>query len=94
MKTEQMRELDAWIAENVFKYPSWNVFSPTSDPAASDALDDKILEKSGYRVNFTGAFFLMQTNDGKHTTSHADKKICRVLFAKKLFEKGNHENTK
>ncbi len=70
-------------------------FHPTTDPAASDALDDKILEwcfKNNKRI-------LVWKSDAENYciklvdeppfwfAIHSDKKICRAMFAKKLFEK-------
>lgn len=64
----------------------------TTDPAASDALDDKILEKldGGYAIfrRKNGSFHMTGNRNQKFIEAeHHDKKICRVLFAEKLFGK-------
>lgn len=60
-------------------------FKPTTDPAASDALDDAILKKCElYVVDFDEGVFRM--NAGKAAAEHPDKKICRALFARQLFK--------
>jgi hypothetical protein len=61
----------------------------TTDPATSDALDDKILEKcKGYLTCLMddGKFLMRDDKCGVYAIHH-DKKICRALFAKKLFGK-------
>ena len=67
----------------------------TTDPTASDALDDKILEKlkgRGYATYFRGGEFWMSTYTGETiSVTHADKKICRALFAKSLFSNPKQE---
>ncbi len=63
----------------------------TTDPAASDALDDKILEKlrsSGDGVTAycdDGLIYMESRNRNWIEAEHPDKKICRVLFAEKLW---------
>ncbi len=62
----------------------------TTDPAASDALDDKILEKLGgdsYTICFLDGQYSIFTRTVRGVISHTDKKICRALFAHKLFSK-------
>lgn len=61
-----------------------------SDPAASDALDDAILERltGHYRITFDGINYRMATTDGSEiSAAHNNKKICRALFAKRIFSK-------
>jgi len=68
-----------------------DMFNPTTDPAASDALDDKILEKlgeDGYQIWHDGKNFIMCRRNGlEPQAKHLDKKICRALFAQRLFSK-------
>lgn len=132
----ELRELDAWIAENVFGHEvssTWELVDTrtgistlsfetkseadgflsrykgegasyrkveevkrpeqyTTDAAASDMLDDAILRKLpvGYSMSFSEGMFWMERPDQDSTESacHADKKICRVLFARKLRANG------
>jgi len=61
----------------------------TTDPAASDALDDALLERCGEMlIGFDEGEFYIETNhNGKLVSvSNKDKKICRALFAKEVFE--------
>jgi len=64
-------------------------FSPTTDSAASDLLDEKILEKCGYESWKLKYCYRMETigREPVLVAEHPDKKICRVLFAEKLFSK-------
>lgn len=71
------------------KNHSFEIPHHTTDPAASDALDDAILRKLNgyaYRIYFQGGLYVMRSlaPDGI-CVEHPDKKICRVLFAQKLF---------
>jgi len=66
----------------------------TTNPADSDALEDAILKEMG-RIsrallvwNFGGKI-RMQAGDTGIYAMHEDKKVCRVLFAKKLFSHAN-----
>lgn len=70
----------------------WEVaMSATTDPAASDALDDKIIkERLDYEIGYdSGEFYMKSPNSIGDIieVSHPDKKICRVLFAEKLYSK-------
>ena len=63
--------------------------SVTTGAAASDALDDKILEKlgeDGYQIWHDGKNFIMCRRNGLEPhAKHPDKKICRALFCEKLW---------
>lgn len=86
MEIKEQRELDAWLSENVI--PECPYDRPTVDPASSDALDDKILaEHAGYRITFDGKNYTMTDTILKISEKNPDKKICRALFAQKLFSK-------
>lgn len=67
---------------------SWTHYSPTTDPASSDALDDWILEQdcTEYIAGYGEGNFYFQTHSGGEfiDVEHPDKKICRALFALKL----------
>ena len=59
----------------------------TTDAAASDALDDAILKKlapENLVVWFDGENYWMMSRNAD--AKHPDKKICRALFAQKLFK--------
>ena len=87
MTTQEMRELDAWLQDNIPGIASNE--SPTRNHAASDVLDDKILEKiqDGYEIQFLNGFYTFKALCRRISQTHHDKKICRALFAKKLFTK-------
>jgi len=60
----------------------------TTDPAASDALDDAILKKLdgyAYRVHCQGGFYVMVRVGEVPSAIHQDKKVCRALLAKQLW---------
>lgn len=106
MSDKELRGLDAWIAKHLFGRAdvefsegniSWDADNRipknyTTNPAASDELDERIIDKLGGRP-------LLSWNDGKShyfescvecetiLAAHKDKKICRAIFAKKLFTK-------
>jgi hypothetical protein len=104
---EQLAAMDALILKTIFieepildgagrcrvlRQAGYSYFEPTTDPAASDALEDKILsEMAGlkYDIYFQGNQYVigwvLVSNGVRHSVSHPDKKICRVLFALKLF---------
>jgi len=78
------------------KHLECDMDDPTTDPASSDALDDAILKKLScdnepvqiVQLKGRSEFFMSAVFEGKSITARAaDKKICRVLFAKKLFAK-------
>lgn len=75
--------------QNVW-YEMHQIPSVTTDPAASDALDDAILKKFGYEgysawVSENGTY-IMRSCEDHEVESSPDKKICRALFARKLWE--------
>lgn len=63
----------------------------TTDAAASDVLDDKILEKCPYEMWFVRNIKIYRMEsigpEGVIVSEHPDKKICRVLFCEKLWGK-------
>ncbi len=72
------------LAEDAF----YNVPKYTTDRAASDALDDKILaEHAGYRITFDGKNYTMTDTILQISEKHPDKKTCRALFAQKIWTK-------
>ncbi len=97
LKSKELRELDDWIENRVFGRKlasagySWLPESKhyTTNAADSDALDDKILEANQYAINFSSMEkkFVIWQPDGEVWATHSDKKICRAMFAKKLFSK-------
>lgn len=73
--------------------PGFGLFHPTTDPAANDAVDDAIIERlSGnlesysVRKNADGNFIFRAIYKGEEFVAYdLEKKICRALFAQKLF---------
>jgi hypothetical protein len=105
MNAKELRELEAWIAENVFEWSDCSnesgippmesgyhaIKNYTTNPAASDAMDDAILQhpQGNHRIELVnGVYYFTSTVNPNIGCEHPDKKICRALFAKKLFEKG------
>ncbi len=62
----------------------------TTDPAASDALDDAILNHpmGNHRIELVnGIYYFTSTVNPNIGCEHAEKKICRALFAQKIWTK-------
>jgi len=62
----------------------------TTDPAASDVLDDVILNhpQGNHRIELVnGIYYFTSTVNPNIGCEHPDKKTCRALFAQKLFSK-------
>ncbi len=69
---------------------SWTFFEPTTDPVASDALDDAILNHpmGNHRIELVnGIYYFTSTVNPNIGCEYHNKKICRALFAQKLFSK-------
>lgn len=91
MNNQELRELDAWIAEHVMK-PSMPLsgFRPTICPAdAMEVLKKCATESSGYQIQIDydkSGWAVGRGGEGLHSTAET-LELAIALFSKKLFSK-------